>query len=57
MVASILSLAELYQPAPNFSTLSRRQKTITVQFPSRRTPGPLNLLVDSTGIKFPGDGE
>ena len=57
MVASILSMAELDWPVPDFSTLSRRQKTITVQVPSRRAPGPLNLLVDSTGIKFLGDGE
>lgn len=57
MVASILSLAGLDWPVPDFSTLSRRQKTITVQIPARRPPGPLNLLVDSTGIKFLGDGE
>ena len=57
MVASILSMAELDWPVPDFSTLSRRQKTITVQIPSRRAAGPLNLLVDSTGIKFLGDGE
>lgn len=57
MVASILHLAGLDWPVPDFSTLSRRQKTITVQIPSRRAPGPLNLLVDSTGIKFLGDGE
>ena len=57
MVASILSMAELDWPVPDFSTLSRRQKTITVQIPSRRAAGPLNLLVDSTGMKFLGDGE
>ena len=57
MVASILSMAGLDWPVPDFSTLSRREQTITVQIPSRRAPGPLNLLVDSTGIKFLGDGE
>ena len=57
MVASFLSMAGLDWPVPDFSTLSRRQKTITVQISSRRAPGPLNLLVDSTGIKFLGDGE
>jgi hypothetical protein len=35
----------------------RRQKTLAVQIPYRRADGPLNLLVDSTGIKFLGDGE
>lgn len=28
-----------------------------MQIPYRRADGPLNLLVDSTGIKFLGDGE
>ncbi|MFA5537728.1 MAG: IS5 family transposase [Gemmobacter sp.] len=57
MVASILSMAGLDWPVPDFSTLSRRQKTIEIQISNRRAPGPLNLLVDSTGIKFLGDGE
>lgn len=30
---------------------------MAVQIPYRRADGPLNLLVDSTGIKFLGDGE
>ena len=55
MVESILSMAGLDWPVPDFSTLSRRQKRITVQISSRRAPGPLNLLVDSIGIKFLGE--
>lgn len=42
---------------PDYTTLCRRQKTLVVQIPFRRADGPLNLLVDSTGIKFLGDGE
>src|SRR6056297_2747632 len=57
MVASLLKLAGLDWPVLEFSTLCRRQKTLAVQVPYRRANGPLNLLVDSTGIKFPGDGE
>ena len=57
MVASILEMAGLDWPVPDFSTLSRRQGKITVQITNRRGSGPLNLLVDSTGIKFLGDGE
>lgn len=57
MVASLLKLAGLDWPAPDFSTLCRRQKNLAVQVPYRRADGPLNLLVDSTGIKFLGDGE
>ena len=57
MVASPLRLAGLDWPVPDFSTLCRRQKTPAVQVPYRRAGGPLNLRVDSTGIKFLGDGE
>jgi len=57
MVASLLRLAGLSWPVPDVSTLCRRQKTLGVQVPYRRADGPLNLLVDSTGIKFLGDGE
>lgn len=57
MVASLLRLAGLNWPVPDYSTLCRRQKTLKVQIPYRRAGGPLNLLVDSTGIKFLGDGE
>ncbi|EEX15948.1 transposase, IS4 family protein [Citreicella sp. SE45] len=50
MVASILEIAGLDWPVPDFSTLSRRQKTIAVQLSSRRAAGPLNLLVPSRDI-------
>ncbi len=57
MVASLLRMAGLDWPVPDFSTLCRRQKTLAVQIPCRRADGALDLLVDSTGIKFLGDGE
>lgn len=57
MVASLLRLAGPDWPVPDYSTLCRRQKTLAVHIPYRRAVGPLNLLVDSTGIKFLGDGE
>ena len=57
MVASLLQLAGLDWPDPDYSTLCRRQKTLRVQIPCRRAEGPLKLLVDSTVIKFLGDGE
>ena len=44
-------------PVPDSSRLCRRQTTLKVQIPCRRLGGPLSLLADSTGIKFPGDGE
>ena len=57
MVASLLKMADLGWAVPDYTTLCRRQKTPAVQIPYRRADGPLNLLVDSTGIKFLGDGE
>ncbi len=57
MVASLLRMANLDWAVPDCTTLCRRQKTLAVQIPYRRADGPLNLLVDSTGIKFLGDGE
>lgn len=50
-------MASLYWAVPDYTTLCRRQKTLTVQIPYRRADGPLNLPVDSTGIKFLGEGE
>ena len=50
-------MADLNCAVPDYTTLCRRQKTLAVQIPYRRADGPLNLLVDSTGIKFLGDGE
>lgn len=54
MVTSILAKAGLDWPVLDFSTLSRRQKTLAVEITHRRGAGSLNLLVDSTGIKFLG---
>ena len=56
-VASLLELSGLGWSVPDFSTLSRRQKTLNVTIPYRGSKGPLHLLVDSTGIKVEGEGE
>ncbi len=57
MVRALLRLVELGWSVPDYSALCRRQKTLAVHIPYRRADGPLNLLVDSTVIKFLGDGE
>jgi hypothetical protein len=56
-VHSLLRLAGLQWPVPDYSTLSRRQQTLKVQLPYRPRTTALDLLVDSTGIKFLGEGE
>ena len=43
MVGSLLKMAGLDWPVPDTSTLCRRQKTVTIQIPYRRSGAPLNL--------------
>ncbi|HDR9140973.1 IS5-like element ISBvi8 family transposase [Burkholderia vietnamiensis] len=57
MVESLLRLAGLDCQVPDFSTVCRRQKNLQVQLPYRPSSSALSLLVDSTGIKFLGEGE
>ena len=56
-VDSLLRLSGLDWSVSDFSTLSRRQKTLNVNIPYRGSEGPLHLLIDSTGIKVEGEGE
>lgn len=56
-VESLLRLAGLNWAVPDFSTLCRRQRTLDVRLPHRGGAGPLNLLIDSIGIKAEGEGE
>lgn len=57
LVASLLKLARLDWPVPDFSTLCRRQNDLTVTISYRQSSGALHLLIDSTGIKAMGEGE
>lgn len=56
-VESLLKVVGLDWAVPDFSTLCRRQKVLNVSLPYRGGNGPLNLLIDSTGIKAEGEGE
>jgi hypothetical protein len=53
----VLRLVGLNWRVPDFSTVCRRQKTLRVQRPYRASTTGLDLLVDSTGIKFLGESE
>ena len=57
LVQSLLTLAQLDWPVPDYSTVSRRQQRLQVQLPYQPRRSALHLLVDSTGIKFLGEGE
>ena len=54
---SLMKLVGLDWAVPDFSTLCRRQRTLSVALPYRWSAGPLHLLIDSTGIKAEGEGE
>jgi hypothetical protein len=56
-VASLLKLVGLDWSVPDYSTLCRRQRTLSVAIPYKGSAGPLHLLIDSTGIKAEGEGE
>ena len=56
-VESLLRLAELGWKVPDFSTLCRRQKTLSISIPYHGGTGPLHLLIDATGMKAEGEGE
>jgi len=56
LIGSILHLLGLDLSVPDHSTLSRRAATLRVPRPRAGT-GPLQLLVDSTGLRLGGPGE
>jgi Transposase DDE domain len=57
-LSSILSLMDLALPCPDHTTLSRRQATMTIRRPiDHASQRPIDLIVDSTGLKVCGQGE
>jgi len=57
LAESLIKLAHLDWAVPDYSTLSRRQKTLSVAIATRRSSAGLHLLIDSTGVKMLGEGE
>lgn len=57
LAASLLRMAGMDWPAPDYTTLCRRQQTLSVNLGGRSSSCGLHLLVDSTGIKMLGEGE
>ncbi|ENV48864.1 hypothetical protein P255_02784 [Acinetobacter brisouii CIP 110357] len=56
-VQSLIKLCGLDWIAPDYLTLYRRQKHIDIQINYEKSCKGLHLLVDSTGLKFLGEGE
>lgn len=56
MAGSLFELMGLALAVPHYSTLSRRAADLKVDL-SRKSEGPLHLVLDSTGLKVYGEGE
>ena len=54
---SLVKLMGLTLGVPDYSTLSRRQKTLSVDLPRRKNFAPVFVVIDSTGTKVYGEGE
>ncbi|MCA3461567.1 MAG: transposase, partial [Rhodobacter sp.] len=54
---SLLCWVGLDWDVPDFSTLSRRQKTLKVNIPYRGSQGPLHLLIDIEPVSASGSSE
>ena len=57
LIGSVIGLLGLDLAVPDYSTLSRRGKTLQMPRYQRQGTGPLHLLVDSTGLRLGGPGE
>lgn len=56
-VQSLIKICGLDWTAPDYSTLCRRQKHIDISIGYQKSSDGLHLLVDSTGLRFLGEGE
>ena len=57
LIGSIIHLLGIELAVPDHCTLGRRAQTVTLPKWTRRHAGPLQLIVDSTGLKLNGPGE
>ena len=54
---SILGLLNIDLAVPDYSTISRRQKDLSVALPRRQKDEPLHVVIDASGLKVYGEGE
>jgi IS5 family transposase len=57
LVSSLIELLGLPIIAPTYSTLSRRQESLSIPTYQNKNKQPMHLVVDATGIKIYGEGE
>jgi hypothetical protein len=54
---SLLEIMRVNLPVPDYSTVSRRIRKLSIDFVYRKPNGKLNVILDSTGIKVLGEKE
>jgi len=57
LMTSVLTLMGLTLSAPDHTTVSRRAVALPVIQPAQVPPGPLHVLIDSTGLQVYGAGQ
>jgi len=57
LVRSLLALMGLDLPVPDYSTLCRRRRNLTVVIDPKLGSEPIHFLIDSSGLKVMGEGE
>nr|AXL06088.1 IS5/IS1182 family transposase [uncultured bacterium] len=57
LVGSLLRLLEVKLPAPDYSTLSRRARSLHLSLCAHNHKQIKHLVIDSTGLKLYGEGE
>jgi len=56
-ITSLVELLKLTLDVPDYSTLCRRNRTLRIDLPTRKTNEPVFVVIDSTGAKVFGEGE
>ncbi len=56
-VSSIFELMGLHLDVPDHTTLSRRSKRMKVKLHAQKASGPIDLIIDSTGLSIVGQGQ
>jgi hypothetical protein len=57
LMRSMATLLELTVPTPDFTTLCRRGRSLSIEFNARSTDKARHIVVDSTGVHILGESE
>ena len=52
---SLLKIMKVDLPVPDYTTVSRRSRKLSIDFVCNKTKGRINVIVDSSGIKVVGE--